>query len=621
MSPIGPYGDFNECVIKNSEMDNPEAYCAWLEHKITGKWPGNMEAKYPSPFMAAYDTAMVAGKTANEANKEAIAAAQGEGYQLTRFGWVKQFQAPTMKKITGVRIFGAGVWTDSAGVKREWTTEDLQKICDAFEAGVPAIVPIKCGHTSDEFNEQIAKALGVPVDVITGDEGQGQISLGNMTSLAIKGSWLIAGFDNVPEPIANLIEGGQYSTVSVEIEDTVGDFGPVITGVALLGAEEPAVKGASTERALVFGGSRQGARVYTFSVGDDIPMSTLRAEFDDIRGKVADLIKGKRGAPLFRAMFGNLYDLFERMTAGKHSDGGGGKYADAPDEVRAYADHAYQGNIGPLIAWAGTVGFDTCVAELTGKPGITDPVKVCGWLKGQAHSKVKGGNSTMKKLEGKKPDEIRKMTLADVVKLAEEGETPTVEDLKAAFQEGDLVAIAAALGLGEEATVEDIVAAIKALMDQVAAAGGEGGGEGGEEGGEMKAELKKANDKITALQTQVDGATSLAAWKEKAAELTSIPGTAQEHAEKLSTIEAKAGKEAAETQFAALKSANDLAAAATKIVGTNRQGEPTDFDKEVTKYQAEHTDKDKTPAENKAIAIKAVAAARPDLYHARPERQ
>jgi len=647
--PFGPYANFGECVAKNSDKSSPEAFCAWLHHKILGTWPSGMTAdKYPEPFLTAYDAALVAQKSEAEAFKEANAAAEGEGYQLTRFGWVKQFQAPNMKKITGVKVFAEGTWTDSAGVTRDWTKEDLDKMVEAFTAGVPAVVPLKCGHTSDGFNRRIAEALEVPVELITGEQGQGQISLGKMISLERKGSLLVAGFDNIPEPISNLCEGGQYSTVSVEIEDAVGDFGPVITGVALLGAEEPAVDDATLERALVFGGKREGARVLTFTVGDDIPISQLRAEFEDIRGKIADIIKGKRGAPLFRAMFGNLNSLFEQLVGKSNQKKGANmgktdfhtivertrylagdlglpegasledviaelqrlqaEEGEIPEEIRALADAEYQGDVGPLIAWVGRVGFDQCVASLTGKAGITDPERLCGWLKGQALSKSnKGGNNLMKlpkSLEGKKPEEIRAMSLPDLVKLFEGGEAPKVEDLKAIFQEGDVAAIAAALGLGEGATVEDIVAAIEALVEKAKAAP-----EG--EGGEMKTELKKAGTRIAVLE----GEKSVRDWEDKTRAFTAIPGTAREHAVALAGIEAKAGKDAADTQFAALEAANKLGAEAMKIAGTSRTAGPTDFDNEVQKYMKEHTDK------TKAEAIKVVSKEHPDLYFARRERQ
>lgn len=548
--PFGPYGSFDDCVSKNGDKANPEAFCAWLEHKITGAWPGQMKAdQYPEPFWTAYDAALSAKKPDKEAYQEAVAAAEAAGYSQTRFGWVKEFQAPTMKAVTGVRVFGAGTWTDSAGFERTWTIEDLDKMVEAFNAGVPAVAPVKCGHTSDEFNRRIAEALGVPVEVITGDHGQGQISVGRISALERKGSWNIASFDKVPEPIADLIEGGQYSTVSVEIEDQVGDYGPVITGVALLGAEEPAVEGATLERALVFGGQRKGARVWSFKVGDDIPMSELKAEFDDIRGKLAEIVKGKRGAPVFRALFGNLAELFERLVGGRHSVDLG----DYSPEDRAKLN---QGN-------------------------------------DDLANSIKGGNHQMS------------------------------EELKA---------IAAALGLGEEATVEDVMAALQALIEKAAAAGpaAEGAkppegdmkaGDQGDQGdhkadpkpaeGEMAAEFAKANDRIANLEATLASERSLREWETRTAAFTSIPGTAHEHAVKLAAIEGKAGKDAAEDQFKVLEHANNLAAEATKVVGSSRTSGPSDFDNEVKKYMTEHKDA------TKAQAIDAVSKSHPDLYFAR----
>jgi len=77
---------------------------------------------------------------------------------------------------------------------------------------------------------------------------------------------------------------------------------------------------------------------------------------------------------------------------------------------------------------------------------------VCGWLKGQAESKPKGGN-TMNKLpkalHNMKPEDIRALSLADLVKKFQDGEAPKVEDLQAAFQ-GDLTPVAAALGLVDD---------------------------------------------------------------------------------------------------------------------------------------------------------------------------
>ena len=39
MSPFGQYKDFKQCVEANKDKKDPEAYCAQLHKKITGKWP------------------------------------------------------------------------------------------------------------------------------------------------------------------------------------------------------------------------------------------------------------------------------------------------------------------------------------------------------------------------------------------------------------------------------------------------------------------------------------------------------------------------------------------------------------------------------------------------------
>ncbi|GAH14494.1 unnamed protein product, partial [marine sediment metagenome] len=165
-------------------------------------------------------------------------------------------------------------------------------------------------------------------------------------------------------------------------------------------------------------------------------------------------------------------------------------------------------------------------------------------------------------------------------------------------------AIAAALGLGEEATVEDIVAAIKTLVETATAAAAAA------PEGEMGKEFAKANTRIGVLEAE----KSVREWEDKTRAFTAIPGTAHEQAVALAGIESKAGKEAAETQYAALEAANKLAAEAMKIAGTSRTVGPTDFDNEVEKHMTAN------PTATKVDAIKAVSKAHPDLYFARRER-
>ena len=206
MSPIGPYSDFKDCVSKNQDKKDAAAFCAYLEHKLTGKWPSEMS-------MSEFKT----------------------------------------KTVDNVEVFATGTWTDSAGQTQTFTEKDLDSMVKNFEEGAV----LKAGHSSDEFNDAVAKALGVPDELVQGEEGkQGAIGLGNMTRLIRKGKSLFATFADVPEAVAELIKNRRYTSVSAELSKAVKGF--VIRAVALLGAQRPAVS--SLE------GTLSNAMVYSYSM-------------------------------------------------------------------------------------------------------------------------------------------------------------------------------------------------------------------------------------------------------------------------------------------------------------------------------------------------------------------
>ena len=37
--PFLKYESFQDCVNKNKDKKSPEAFCAYLHHRVTGKWP------------------------------------------------------------------------------------------------------------------------------------------------------------------------------------------------------------------------------------------------------------------------------------------------------------------------------------------------------------------------------------------------------------------------------------------------------------------------------------------------------------------------------------------------------------------------------------------------------
>lgn len=168
--------------------------------------------------------------------------------------------------VLNVEIFRAGSFADSSGEVNEWTIEHLDSMVRAFKSGLLESVPIKLGHTSDEFVAEVAAQMGVAPLALTGDkEGQGQAALGEVFSLSRHGNLLVADF-LAAESVVPLIQQGLFRAISSEILSDFRGFSAVLSGVALLGAEQPAVKGLSGLSAATLLKEARAAAVLTFSL-------------------------------------------------------------------------------------------------------------------------------------------------------------------------------------------------------------------------------------------------------------------------------------------------------------------------------------------------------------------
>lgn len=481
---------------------------------------------YAAHLNTSKDSQVVAEKKAQEL---ALAKLGEEGWLESRIGWVKQYAAPKMRTAANVRIFATGTWTDSQSNERTWTEADLDNLVAAFNAGFPGTVPIKAGHTADDFNSKIAEKLGVPVEVITGDPlGKGQVALGRMVTLERRGPLLIASFERVPEPIADFIEGGLYSTVSCEIEGPMGDFSDVLTAVALLGVEEPAVDEATLDRALVFGGKRENARVLSFAT-DKVSDADLEKEFNTFREKAEGIIKGMRGAPTFRAMLAELRKLFDQIKKSKD-------HSLPPDEK-------------------------------------------------------KEGTQMSKELETRvamTAEAIKALTIRELADKFQAGDKPpTVGEIIKAFQEdASLVAVATALGLPEGATIEDVLAAIETLK-------GAGGGGGPAVPPGMQAEFTKNKTELAAANTRIailEKKDTMHDYLEQTLLFSAIPGkSGKDIAEELVEIHYSQSKVAAEKMLTTYSELDKMGQAALLATGSSLPGAKRgDFEEEVTKYQTAH---------------------------------
>jgi hypothetical protein len=294
--PLGPYPDFKACVTdKTGKVDDPEAFCAWLEHEITGHWPGENSLNLSKKTIVDYERVSV-----------------DNGFERKNGHLVKMSQLKT-KTIAGVEIFAPGTHNGDT-----YTMSDLRGMVDAFYELMGHVdPPVKIGHSSDEFNQALAKKLGVEPMFLNGENGEGAMALGWITKLYIEGPILKGDFSDVPAPIAELVNSKSYNQVSAEIMQNMEIGGKVyplvLTGVALLGAQLPAVREtAGLDEAVVFTYSLKPGKIVTFDVEhESVTYDEIKMTLDEVEKAVELAIKGKKGAPTIRAF---LKDIRSKLS-------------------------------------------------------------------------------------------------------------------------------------------------------------------------------------------------------------------------------------------------------------------------------------------------------------------
>jgi len=492
--PFGPYPNFDACVAANQDKDNPEAYCAAIERNIKEPMPESKE-------------------TSNTHTVE------------------------------GVEIFAAGTWTDSQGQEREWTQSDLQTLLDNFNAdSQKSNLPIKVGHTDDSFNARVADELGIPNSLLIGDQGNGAARLGYIANVRLDGSTLVADLEGVPNSITQMIEAGLYNAVSVEI-DMPSDGDPHLSGIAILGAELPAVDTlAALDTAKIFSTSKSPWITLSFKAGQPVQVSPeeLAIEFKELDTKMEDLIKGKKGARLLRAFWSEVRSKMFNITDQKTIDQ------------------------KPIL----TVGGDTSntistkVNPIEGseiKDSMKDPIKVI-------------------ELKNKEQE----VTMGEFV-LAPE----------------DLPRLYEALDLPADASIEDVLKAIKAM----------GGKEMPKEepmGLPMAAPEapKQENVRIAALEAELNQLKGfnkkleherlVMSYAKHAANWVTMSGTPEQRGEELASIHEAAGKEIAGkvmSSYAAAHQAATEAGVLKSLGATHRQDDakPDVFQDVVDSYAKDHS--------------------------------
>lgn len=196
-------------------------------------------------------------------------------------------------EIKRLEIFAAGSWKPGNG-KAAWTVSesDLDSIVGAFSdlSGTNIVKPhLKLGHA--EAQKWFGQKVGVP-------------TLGWVDRVWREGAKLFADISNVPDALLAMIKGKQYHNVSAEIyppgviEHNGKTFGHVLSAIALLGAEMPAVKDLAGLAAALYNEappSPEKAPV-TYTQGNNIAMFTqeqLDALIEAERHKVRTAVTGE----------------------------------------------------------------------------------------------------------------------------------------------------------------------------------------------------------------------------------------------------------------------------------------------------------------------------------------
>lgn len=151
------------------------------------------------------------------------------------------------KTLNEVEIMRTGTFNPGGaaeGRRVTITEDDLSQMVDSFNDLVPVggFTPVlKLGHT--EAQRFMGQSTGAP-------------NLGVIEKIWREGAKVLANFANVPDAVVDLIRQKRFNNVSVEVVPSLEfdgkTFTNVLTAVALLGAELPAVKGLKELSAAVF---------------------------------------------------------------------------------------------------------------------------------------------------------------------------------------------------------------------------------------------------------------------------------------------------------------------------------------------------------------------------------
>uniref|UniRef100_A0A6M3J9A8 Putative structural protein n=1 Tax=viral metagenome TaxID=1070528 RepID=A0A6M3J9A8_9ZZZZ len=521
--PFAGYPSFDACVAENQDKQSPEGFCAWLEHEVTGRWPGEMTLGLPEPVAVAFWQAFH-GYMENERNEQkamefAVKSASDLGWTRQRNGWTRQAD----NRLNTTSVYGVPIFASGEHNGDTYTTDDLKDMIDAFyELKGRLDPPVKIGHTSDEFNKALAEEMGIQPQMIEGETGNGIMAFGWVDELRLSGNVLYADLADVPDPIAELIRSSSYKKVSAEVlfdfNDAGKNYPKVLSGLALLGAELPAVRESGLDTAAVYMAAVRPSSVIEFAIDlEEVTYEQLEPSLADIDDAIEKAMKGRAGVGVIRAM-----------------------WKDVKMKVRNMFESRKHSEILP-----GTQAHTETVEEVE---NMSEVAKKLGLAENASEADI----------------------LAAVKKLQDE-----------APPESPLKAILDKLGLPEDGTMADILAKLDSMMTAAQA------------GGTVAQQFSDRVNKLEMDNKDLKRKLRKSEYRDIALTMTAISGTPDELAEELVSLEDAAGKEQAEKVVEKYRALNKrmVEAGVFKAKGTPAEGDEDDdheFLKKVRAYMDEH---------------------------------
>lgn len=441
-----------------------------------------------------------------------------EGDAIRQANGVVKMATLKTRELTDVEILRPGNF-HGQGCPPEGCPFTVEMFGDMVEAQTELAgkfdAPVKLGHDDDQ---KLVQEDGFP-------------SAGWIKSLRLNGEVLMADLTQVPEKVAQLIDAGAYRKRSAEVAPNLEidgrKFKWVVTGLALLGADLPAVDSLDDIRALYQKVDLKLAdnvtpAFFDFGVPDPptVDLASVKTRLRELREAARALVKGKKGSPVLDALFRDLQEGIERIVSPKPEKMNrtdlavwtGAFINDLPDTafalVEAGGEKDEDGRTTPRslrhLPHHGTDGLD--LPHLRNALGLDEENVLKLWPEeAQELSRLP---------QSKLSPALRRRALAHLQAHAREEDVgdenrqaivEAIGKLQEAAMAMDEKAIRELLKLDEKA---DVAAAVRKLHEQAAKGGGNGNTPESVE--EVRSELTKTQADVLKLQTvnltaEIDG--------------------------------------------------------------------------------------------------------------------